>query len=79
MTADTQTINERLEALEGADVPWQAKRPRIEEFLSLVESFEPLPPGERARILLYCILKYAPDAFSHGELFSLIEQAKKKP
>lgn len=48
----------------------------VEEFAPLVETLEPLAPDERARVLLYCILKYAPDAFSHGELYLLMDQAR---
>jgi hypothetical protein len=48
----------------------------IEEFVPIVEALEPLAPDERARVILYCILKYAPDAFSHTELFMLMDQAR---
>jgi hypothetical protein len=48
----------------------------IEEFQPLVESLEPLPDDERARVLLYCLLKYAPSEFSNGDLFGLIERAR---
>lgn len=49
----------------------------VEELVPLVEALEPLKPGERARVLLYCLLRYLPDAFSHSELFGLLERAKK--
>jgi hypothetical protein len=50
----------------------------IEEFQPLVESLEPLPDDERARVLLYCLLKYAPSEFSNGDLFGLIERARSR-
>lgn len=48
----------------------------IEEFAPMVEALEPLPPDERARVLLYCLLKYVPDEFSNGDLFGLLERAR---
>jgi hypothetical protein len=49
---------------------------KLEEFAPLVEALEPLPDDERARVLLYCLLKYAPSEFSNGDLFGLLERAR---
>lgn len=48
----------------------------IEEFAPLIEALEPLPDDERARVLLYCLLKYAPSEFSNGDLFGLIDRGR---
>jgi len=48
----------------------------IEEFTPLVESLEPLPDDERARVLLYCLLKYAPSEFCTLDLHGLIARAR---
>jgi len=61
---------------DGKDLQELTPWPRIEEFAPLVEALEPLPDDERARVLLYCLLKYAPSEFSNGDLFGLIERAR---
>jgi hypothetical protein len=40
--------------------------------LSAIES-----DGEQCRVLLYAVLKYAPEALADRELWALIERAKK--
>lgn len=49
---------------------------RVEELVPMVEALEPLPDDERARVLLYCLLKYAPSEFSNGDLFGLLDRAR---
>jgi len=54
-------------------------RQTIEEFAPLVEALEPLPDDERARVLLYCLLKYVPGEFCNVDLYGLMERARGKP